>query len=85
MYLRKNKVTFVSFNSFYSFTCYPFSLFVFLFKDTFLGRFRHFLDVIDPSTLFVSEVLRHPTFIDVVGYTVELFGFLGNREELQIN
>lgn len=26
-------------------------------QNTFLGRFRHFLDVIDPSTLFVSE--RH--------------------------
>ncbi|KAG7509628.1 sideroflexin-5 isoform X1 [Solea senegalensis] len=24
-------------------------------QSTFLGRFRHFLDVIDPSTLFVSE------------------------------
>ncbi|XP_017288928.1 sideroflexin-5a [Kryptolebias marmoratus] len=24
-------------------------------QDTFSGRFRHFLDVIDPSTLFVSE------------------------------
>ncbi|XP_028294652.1 sideroflexin-5a [Gouania willdenowi] len=24
-------------------------------QDTFFGRFRHFLDVIDPSTLFVSE------------------------------
>uniref|UniRef100_A0A3B3XD95 Sidoreflexin n=1 Tax=Poecilia mexicana TaxID=48701 RepID=A0A3B3XD95_9TELE len=24
-------------------------------QDTFRGRFRHFLDVIDPSTLFVSE------------------------------
>uniref|UniRef100_A0A3Q2D0W4 Sidoreflexin n=1 Tax=Cyprinodon variegatus TaxID=28743 RepID=A0A3Q2D0W4_CYPVA len=24
-------------------------------QETFLGRFRHFLDVIDPSTLFVSE------------------------------
>uniref|UniRef100_A0A669CLQ4 RAB11 family interacting protein 5a (class I) n=1 Tax=Oreochromis niloticus TaxID=8128 RepID=A0A669CLQ4_ORENI len=25
-------------------------------KNTFFGRFRHFLDVIDPSTLFVTEV-----------------------------
>lgn len=28
----------------------------FVSQDTFFGRFRHFLDVIDPSTLFVTEV-----------------------------
>uniref|UniRef100_A0A8C8DWV5 Sideroflexin 5b n=1 Tax=Oryzias sinensis TaxID=183150 RepID=A0A8C8DWV5_9TELE len=31
------------------------SYFVFLVKNTFLGRLRHFIDIIDPSTLFVSE------------------------------
>lgn len=25
-------------------------------QNTFLGRLRHFIDIIDPSTLFVSEV-----------------------------
>lgn len=31
-------------------------------QNTFFGRFRHFLDVIDPSTLFVTEVHMDPSF-----------------------
>lgn len=39
---------------------YALSVLIFFFfmssQSTFSGRFRHFLDVIDPSTLFVTEV-----------------------------
>lgn len=33
-----------------------------VFQTSFYGRFRHFLDIIDPRTLFVTEVMCTPLF-----------------------
>lgn len=41
---------------------YP-TLFGFYFQGTFLGRYRHFLDIIDPRTLFTTKVILDPIIL----------------------
>ena len=47
------------------------------FQSTFYGRLKHFLDIVDPRTLFTSEVLRLLTVL--VSFPVHVKGGLGMR------